>query len=739
MNRHWWEEHWIIVAILALYLSLGVAYSLVVPAYEAPDEPGHFAYVWYLTQYRRFSVQRPTYEENLSAEGHQPPLYYLLGAAATLPLANEMRDFRLPTPNPCFSWRPYDPGWQMAFLHTKAESFPLHGVWLGLHIVRWLSVLLGAITVWATYRLGCILFPARRWPGTAAAAIVAFNSQFIFIHSSANNDTLATTISALLLLAAVQAVTFPPSRRDFAVMGLLLGLGALTKYSTFALAPLPFLAIAWLEWKERDWRELLRRLSLTTAIPILVAGWWYVRNQMLYGDPLAWEIMLSTLGRYVARDGPFAIADLHEFIVVSFTSFWAEFGWLSLLLPPIVYVVLAAVCGLGLVGTLAELWQRRKARNPALWMVVVTVLVVCVSLLRYIQTINASGYQGRFLFPALPSLALLLALGLARLAGRRWARTVLAALGGALLLLAVTALWGFIRPAYAPPDLYEPATLPGLAQPCFRFDNQVELAAYQFEPLSIRLGETLQVTLYWHVLADQPQPPVLTVRLLGQGRHSLAEDAQSVQAWRHGDLFTTRHSLTVSDDVQPVQGLLAVQWHADNALSVSTARDRAVGDVAELGGFKIAPAVSAAAPQYPTAALFGKFAALRGYDLPVAETRPGEALGLTLHWEAVAPVDANYTVFVHLLDAEGRPVAQADGQPLGGAYPTTLWDAGERIADGRIILLGGDLPVGDYRLGVGWYLLETGQRLPATDAVGNHLPNDMAILETVHVSKGDSP
>jgi len=736
MKRRWWQEHWTIIAVLALYLSLGVAYSLVVPAYEAPDEPGHFAYVWYLTQYHRFPVQQPTYEENFSAEGHQPPLYYLLGAAATASLADDMRDFRLPVSNPCFPWRPYDPGWQTAVLHTEAEAFPFRGVWLGLHIVRWLSVLLGAITVWATYRLGRSLFPARRWLATAAAAIAAFNPQFVFIHSSANNDNLATTLSALLLLATVRVVTRPSRRRDFVVMGLLLGLGALTKYSVFALAPLPFLAVVWLAWKQRDWREMLWRLALLTVVPALVAGWWYVRNQALYGDPLAWEIMLSTLGRYVARTGPFTVTDFRKFIVVSFTSFWAEFGWLSLMFPLWVYVILAAASGLGLIGALAELWQQRKARHPTLWLVVVAALAVYVSLLRYIQTINASGYQGRFLFPTIPSLALLLAMGLARLAGSRWARPALVALNGGLLLLALVALWALIRPAYAPPSLYQPATLAGLSRlspSCPRFGNQVELAAYEVVPLDVRPGETLQVMLHWHGLADRPQPPFLTVRLLGQDRRSLAKDVLPAQAWRHGDLFTTRHDLAVPHDAQPARGLLVAQWHDDESLAVSTARGRDLGDTAELGGFKIAPVAIAAVPQHLTTAFF-EFAALRGYDLSTAEAYPGEALNLTLYWEALAPAEADYTVFVHLLDADGSLAAQADGQPLAGAYPTTLWDAGERVADGRILRLGNALHAGDYRLAVGWYVLDTGQRLPAADAAGNRLPNDMAILGQVHVA-----
>jgi hypothetical protein len=176
-----------------------------------------------------------------------------------------------------------------------------------------------------------------------------------------------------------------------------------------------------------------------------------------------------------------------------------------------------------------------------------------------------------------------------------------------------------------------------------------------------------------------------------------------------------------------------VQWRDGEALPVSTARGRALGDVAELGGFKIAPPAIAPVPQHPTMAFFD-FATLHGYDLSAVEGHPGETLNLTLHWEAMTPVDVDYTVFVHLLDAGGRPVAQADGQPLAGAYPTTLWEVGERIADRRSIPLDEATPAGDYRLGVGWYMLDTGQRLPAVDAAGNRLPNDMAVLGQVCVT-----
>ena len=74
----------------------------------------------------------------------------------------------------------------------------------------------------------------------------------------------------------------------------------------------------------------------------------------------------------------------------------------------------------------------------------------------------------------------------------------------------------------------------------------------------------------------------------------------------------------------------------------------------------------------------------------------------------------DYTVFVHLLRADGEFVAAFDAKPLGGLYPTSVWEPGELIADARELAL--DVPPGDYLLQSGLYELESGARLPVTGA-----------------------
>jgi hypothetical protein len=128
-------------------------------------------------------------------------------------------------------------------------------------------------------------------------------------------------------------------------------------------------------------------------------------------------------------------------------------------------------------------------------------------------------------------------------------------------------------------------------------------------------------------------------------------------------------------------------------------------------------------------------AILLGYDLDPPAPGPGSTLHLTLYWQAQAEMEQDYTVFVHLLDAEGLLVAQHDSQPGGGSLPTSSWLEGEVIADEHPLRLDPNLPPGSYRLEVGLYLWPTMERLPVLDGAGQ-VQGDKVVLGEVRVGDG---
>jgi uncharacterized membrane protein len=130
--------------------------------------------------------------------------------------------------------------------------------------------------------------------------------------------------------------------------------------------------------------------------------------------------------------------------------------------------------------------------------------------------------------------------------------------------------------------------------------------------------------------------------------------------------------------------------------------------------------------QYATEANFSGQIKLLGYTLEAEEIKPGDSVQLALYWQALANMDASYTIFTHLIDQEERIMGQQDNPPVSGLYPTTKWTPGEKVVDRYKIATGPEIPPGEYSIEIGLYELDTGERLPVLDVMG--LPQDSRII-----------
>ena len=108
-------------------------------------------------------------------------------------------------------------------------------------------------------------------------------------------------------------------------------------------------------------------------------------------------------------------------------------------------------------------------------------------------------------------------------------------------------------------------------------------------------------------------------------------------------------------------------------------------------------------------AIFGERIALKAYGM-MEQVKPGDVLAVNLCWRVIATLSKDYHLFVHLVDQERRLWAQKDSPK-----PTSGWQPGEEIDDKQALLLPRHIPLGRYQLLVGFYLLESGQRLTLAD------------------------
>jgi uncharacterized membrane protein len=109
---------------------------------------------------------------------------------------------------------------------------------------------------------------------------------------------------------------------------------------------------------------------------------------------------------------------------------------------------------------------------------------------------------------------------------------------------------------------------------------------------------------------------------------------------------------------------------------------------------------------------FDRQISLLGYDTSLSQNE----LTVTLQWQAQTQIDLDYSVFIHLVDANGNLVAQHDGQPWWEVtIPTSTWQPGEKLRDRHPIALPADLPPGTYYLRAGLYYWQTLERLPVLE------------------------
>lgn len=223
----------------------------------------------------------------------------------------------------------------------------------------------------------------------------------------------------------------------------------------------------------------------------------------------------------------------------------------------------------------------------------------------------------------------------------------------------------------------------------------VMLAGYSITPGTRRAGDLVPAVLYWRSSKDGAIGDAIVEAVQGAtviAREQLATLDQNMKA---GEVLRRDVTLHLSPTaaggtytirVRPVSGgeattlaaLDVVQRPSLPPVAPPAIRlDAALGDVATLEGATVAP--------------------------------DGDGLKVTLVWRASRQLDTNYTVFVQVLNSANQVIAQSDQQPADGAWPTTAWESGDRIADEHVLVK--TVPPGG-RLIAGMYDPFTWKRLP---------------------------
>lgn len=433
----------ILASIILIYAALGLLYAVNTPKWQAPDEPAHFNYIRHIAETGTLPVLQPgdfnvDYLEQIKAakfppsmpidairyESYQPPLYYL----ATTPM------------------------------YLIARGFGVDATVIAL---RLFSVALGVIVLLVVCNIVREIFPDDGLIALATVGLMATVPQHLAVSASISNDLAAELVLILILWLAVKRVQGTIRNSQFAILGgLLFGAALLTKTTAYVPGAALLIGAEIAHTKLHVSRITLHSLCFTFysfSLAALIASPMFIRGALTYGiaDPLGLArhdaIVVGQMTTAQAIDASGLKSVVFKFGTVTFKSFWAQFGWMGVLVNDRIYVALAVFCAIAFLGL--AFYVFRILRHREIW---TTVQHWCVGLLIVLLAVAVADYiaynfkffqpQGRYLFPALIAIAFFFVVGLRELIAREYQRIVFALLYAGFVALDLVCLFWFLVP-----------------------------------------------------------------------------------------------------------------------------------------------------------------------------------------------------------------------------------------------------------------------------------------------------
>ncbi|MFW6063540.1 MAG: glycosyltransferase family 39 protein [Chloroflexota bacterium] len=561
--------------------------------------------------------------------------------------------------------------------------------------LRALSAFSGVGVIAATYAVGQAL-RLRRWQASLAALLAALNPALVYYSQEARMYELlalwavASTLLLLRLLPQLQAGVH--RRGVWTVAGgyvLIAAAGLYTHY--FFPAVLVAQALIVLLWQLAT--HLPRPGTVIERLRRAASG--AFRWALLAG--VAALLYLPWLPIFLRQAGGRAGDDIPAAHFVGDAARWLLLGAPGQEAPVTVLPAAAAFALLALVMGLWLPWES-EGRLPV---AVSAALLVLVPVAFMVAAGTTRPAYLKFMTVSVPFLALLLAAGIgaawrvAGVAGR--GRVIVRFVALALILLIVHSNTRALRDLY-----FDPA----YARDDYRsIARRIAGAGHPNAGIVLNAANQWEVFTYYHrqgapvypIPRDQPRADEID--------RELAQIAE-----RHDRVYALYWGEAERDPQRLVES-----WLDRNAFK---ATEEWVGDVRFVT--YAVPPEPAMEMQQSVSVAFGEMIVLDGYTLEQTELTPGDIVPVTLFWRPVAPVNERYKVFLHVLDGEGRLIAQRDAEPGGGARPTSNWQSGQRVIDNHGVFIPFQTAPGQYDLYVGLYPLnDPAARLPLFDANGS--------------------
>lgn len=390
--------------ILIFFCLFSLAFAFIIPPFEAPDESGHLNYVNFLQKHRTLPNQlTDSLKEPL--QGHQPPLYYLtLYSINYLFHGDKNFSYRL-VPNPLHVWNGGKNQHVPYYMHSDDSDKPDKF----FYVFRVLSVLLGVLNLFFIYKIALPVLKDEKL-ALVPVVIAATLPQFAFISGVINNDNLVNLFSTLSIYYLLKAINRAEGYKYYILTGLFLGLGVITKKTIYFMFPVLAITLlielfskAGLQKKNK-----VKGFAIILLSAVIVSLPYIIRNIQIYQTFLGFREEYLTFG-VMNSHSLFSYYFIDPFSHEFFKSMVGYPGMMNILLPKYIYAFYFILFATGFVMLIYRIKLSLTGNKPLL--ILFLMLLAEFAAIIYFNTL-LSQFQGRFMFPVLAALTVLLSAGL---------------------------------------------------------------------------------------------------------------------------------------------------------------------------------------------------------------------------------------------------------------------------------------------------------------------------------------
>lgn len=339
---------------------------------------------------------------------------------------------------------------------------------------RLVSTVSMTLAVYFVIKIADKLFKDKEIYKILFVVFIAFQPLTAFLASYINNDSTAVLATTMIIYLWILGLESNWKTKHCVLLGLAIGFCALTYYNAYGYILcsiiLCLVSVTSNKMKSKDiWQKVL----IVGLVAFAFAGWWFIRNAVLYngdilgitaqnecGDKYALDKFKPSTRMTVQKEGSSLIYMLFgmKWIVITALSFVGIFGYHSIVMSPKIYFCYLAIWVVGIVGCLMKfkelfVYKKEEKNKYLLNYIFVVSIIIPILLSMYYSYASDFQPQGRYIMGIIVPFTYFLVTGIQAvlekfIKSEKIRNVIIIALMLLIIIISFKAIFTYVIPAY---------------------------------------------------------------------------------------------------------------------------------------------------------------------------------------------------------------------------------------------------------------------------------------------------